>query len=926
MPLQSGTRLGPYEILTPLGAGGMGEVYRARDTRLDRLVAIKVVASDAISPQALERFEREAKAIAALNHPRICSIHDVGTSPVPFLVLELLDGETVHERLARGPVDVQGLVDIGLALADALAAAHAKGILHRDLKPANIVLTAHGPKILDFGLARITEPVSLAGGGAALQPTVATQGPITDAGVAVGTVAYMSPEQLRGDTVDARTDLFSLGVGLSVLATGRRAFSGATSAALSAAILYEQPSAPRQLRPELPARLEQAILTLLEKDREIRTQTASELRAELTRIKREMSGSRAADAPGSAPVVAAAEPSSPMPAGVSAPPSSSDAQLVVGLLIRHRLAAIAAAVVLLVAILGAGYVASRPAAGVTADEEGSTPSISDLEVQQVTSSGTAFTPVVSPDGNYIAYVDQRAGADSLRLRQVATGTDREILPAEPGVRLFAPAVTPDGTFVTYLKRVAPQPPELWRIPLIGGSSPRHLLTGLGSGVGYAADGRMAFVRTAGGGLTEVVIAAADGSGAQVLATRRQPESGFLTLEFSGFLGWFAPAWSPDGATLALFGTKAVPTGQVVFLDTETGAERAAFDVGSPIVGISLAWLDRGTLILSMLERSSDTLQLWLLSYPQGTFMRLTNDVSQYVGLTITADRNEVVTSRSDYAFSIWTSEVASGAWSEWKETVRKTPVKGPIGFGLQWVGDDLIYASSASGVWGLDRWRASTGTTEVLVSRAGNPQVSRDGSTIAFFDFDTGELSTMDADDRNKVLAHRGSPGARITPDGRQLTLVTAAPGKPLAVSIRPMGATSESREITSDRVRQGAAQVSPDGRWIAFTAFDDRNQPATAVCELAACAASRRTFPPMLFAGVWMPNSQGLAYVDPRTRTDIWVQPLDGGAPRPLTRLPSDGLTVFGFAWSADGRRLAVARGTIVNDIVRFSGLREAR
>ncbi len=157
MALDSGTRLGPYEILTPLGAGGMGEVYRARDTRLDRLVAVKVLRAETTSPQALERFEREAKAIAALNHPGICAIYDVGTSPFPFLVMELLDGETLHHRLARGPLDVPTLVDTSLALAEALAAAHAKGIVHRDLKPANIVLASRGPAILDFGLARIAD-------------------------------------------------------------------------------------------------------------------------------------------------------------------------------------------------------------------------------------------------------------------------------------------------------------------------------------------------------------------------------------------------------------------------------------------------------------------------------------------------------------------------------------------------------------------------------------------------------------------------------------------------------------------------------------------------------------------------------------------------------------------------------------------------
>jgi serine/threonine protein kinase len=171
MALDAGTRLGPYEILGPLGTGGMGEVYRARDARLDRTVAVKVLPAGAATTQALERFEREAKAIAALSHPRVCSIYDVGTQPVPYLVMELLDGETLHRRLGRGPLDVPAIVDTGLALADALAAAHVKGIVHRDLKPANIFLTAHGPKVLDFGLARAIDAAASPDAGVSALPT-----------------------------------------------------------------------------------------------------------------------------------------------------------------------------------------------------------------------------------------------------------------------------------------------------------------------------------------------------------------------------------------------------------------------------------------------------------------------------------------------------------------------------------------------------------------------------------------------------------------------------------------------------------------------------------------------------------------------------------------------------------------------------------
>jgi serine/threonine protein kinase/Tol biopolymer transport system component len=918
MPLESGTRLGPYEILAPIGAGGMGEVYRARDTRLDRLVAVKVLPTETTSSQALERFEREAKAIAALNHPGICSIYDVGTSPVPFLVMELLDGQTLHERLMRGPVDVPALVDLGLALADALAAAHGRGIVHRDLKPANIFLTAHGPKILDFGLARITETASLSDADATAQPTLSAHSPLTDAGVAVGTVAYMSPEQLRGEALDVRTDLFSLGLVLYEMATGRRAFSGTTSAVTSAAILHEQPVAPRQLRPDLPPRLEQAVLTLLEKDRELRTQTAAELRAELTRLKRALGGSRPSDAAALTPSVAVPVASSTSATGTMTlpPPSSSDAQLVAGLVRRHRGAFLGAVAVVLLVIVGAVYLTQRGETG-PAFSAATARSIANLEVEQLTTSGTAGAPAIAPDGNYVAYVEQgTAGDSSLRVRQVTTGSNVEIVAVEPGVQLLGPTVTPDGTFVDYLKRRPGQPTELWQVPFLGGS-PRQLTAGVDSVVSFSPDGRqMAYVRRVGNGSqTEVVLAARDGGDDRVVATRQSPET-FVNTAGAGIDG-LAPAWSPDGTTLAVIGNRAGFSGHVVFINLQTGDDRAV-DFGPLVPAFGLVWLDEGTVLLSGLDRSSELAQFWLLSYPQGEFSRLTNDLNQYIGLSLTADRNQVVTTLSEVSLSIWTSDATA---AQWTQTVPTTPAKGPFGLGVRWLGDDLIYPSTASGALALERWRASTRTTEILAPGAGTPQVSQDGASIAFFDYDAGELWKMGADGRNKTLVGRGGPNERITPDGSQITFVDAAGGTP-TVRMRPIDRAGDTREITADRVRPGGAEVSPDGQWIGFSAFDDQGRPALAVCDLATCA-SRRTFS-VAGAPQWTPDSLGLAYVDPVTRSDLWIQPLDGGAARQLAHFPAGGQQIGDFAWSADGQRLAVLRYTVTNNIVLFRGLNQ--
>ncbi|MEJ2206503.1 MAG: protein kinase [Gemmatimonadota bacterium] len=308
MAIEAGQQFLHYRLIEKIGEGGMGVVWRAEDTKLHRHVALKFLPEGVSGKhQALERFLREARAASALNHPNILTIYDINEfEGHRFIAAELLEGTTLAERLARGALGLDALLTLATAIADALDAAHGKGILHRDIKPANIFVTERGqPKILDFGLAKVQdpEPESTVGAGPTEQETMVAD--LTQPGSVLGTVAYMSPEQVRGEELDGRSDLFSLGVVLYEMATARRAFGGATSGVVFDSILNRAPASPAQVNPEVPSELEQIISKLLEKDRELRYQSASDLRADLARLRRDTDQSHSV-ASGTRPALPAA--------------------------------------------------------------------------------------------------------------------------------------------------------------------------------------------------------------------------------------------------------------------------------------------------------------------------------------------------------------------------------------------------------------------------------------------------------------------------------------------------------------------------------------------------------------------------------------------------------------------------------------------
>ena len=924
-----GQTIGHYKILSSLGVGGMGEVYLAEDSNLGRKIALKILPAEFIrDTDRVRRFQQEARAASALNHPNILTIYEIGQlEDRHFMTTEFIDGETLRGRIGgveshttgtgsggSGSVSqLRDILTIAIQAADALAAAHEAGIVHRDIKPENIMVRRRDGyvKVLDFGLAKLTE-------GPATAPDLSsTRRQIkTSAGVVMGTANYMSPEQARGEKVDARTDIWSLGVVLYELVAGRAPFERSTPTEVIALILEREPPPLARYAREIPPELERIVGKALTKNREDRYQTAKDLLVDLRRLRQRLdveaetersalpqAGSEPAVTPKATSAVAATANESAETTDAEVAHPTSSAEYLVSEIKRHKTVVALAALTIAIAVTAFGlyrFIGQRRS-GVKP-----TAAFQRMKITRLTSTGKARYAAISPDGRYVVHVVvEENGQQSLWMRQVAPSSNVQIVPPAD-FSYGGLSFSPHGNYIYYLLAEA-EDVVLYQRPMLGGAA-RKLIVDIDSGITFSPDNKQfAFLRgNPGKREVALMLANADGTAERALSVRKHPDS------FPDFGA--APAWSADGTIIITPAGSADAGGPYMVLVEVSVADGSVKQITPgrwSEVGQTVWLRDGSGLLFSAREHPSSPSQLWHISYPGGEVHRITNDLNDYLGVSLTADSTALVSVQSERPSNIWVAS-NSGAGNATQITFSNLDGRG----GISWTPDGkIVYASLASGnsdLWIMDADGSNQKQLTIDARNNRSPAVSPDGRYIVFISDRSGSAHIwrmeIDGSSPEQLTYGVGEELPTCTPDGKW---VIYASGLDWTLWKVPMGGGAP--EQVTHRYLGVIPRISPDGKLIAA---DDNGRVAIYPFEGGEPIKVFNN----LWRFSWAPSGRALEYID-QSRTNINSQALDGGPSKRLTNFKS-GL-INRFARSRDGKQLALSGGTLTNDVVLISDFR---
>jgi len=922
-----GEIIGYYQLLELLGRGGMGEVYLAHDPRLNRRVAVKLLPAAIVDDkERVRRFEQEARATSAISHPNVAHVYEIGEAHGRrFIAMEYVHGSTLRQALRRGPLEVYEAVEICIQIAIALAAAHEAGVVHRDIKPENIVIRVDGyVKVLDFGLAKLVEDRLYAGTPEATSLPSLHTGPE----LLMGTSGYMSPEQVRRQTADERTDLWSLGVVLYEMLAGRRPFSEQESREVIVSILEREPEPIGSVRNGLPGALQEIVAKALQKRMEDRFQSAREMVDELRRVRplieRSISSnvsrvgessyfhSDGVNASPESQVVSSAESSRPYGAleRMAGFKSLSHSSRRSSTLTRKWHPMYWLVLPLCVAVGIYLYF------GLARDRR-QLPLLSrtlNLKFQRLNLSGDMSDISLSPDGKYVARVVGEEGKDTIRITEISTASDLRI--AQPSAGSYSGlSFSPDGTYLYYLENQAERG-TLYRVSKLGGGR-RKILDDVNTGVTFSPDGAwLAFVRLNRALDTpDLIIVQADGTSERILARRTRADAD----TFMSDMKRAGPMWSPDGKILACPTIRFSPEQEMNLevVDVETGAGRRLnaeswYDISR------VAWLADGSgLVVSAAVAPGAPWQLHLLAYPSGEVRKITNDPYNYTLISGTHDSSLFLTLNIEDDSSVWQISATSGARPDVTGVTERKGVSE-----ILWNGAGKFLYTVSDGTH-TNLWVQEPGASLRQLTFEGDnfkPAQSDDGRHVVFVSTRAGAMNIwrMNADGTQlkQLTSSVYDDVPSLTPDGRWVIYRTGS-------AIRKVSIDGGDAIKLFDKSALCPA-LSPDGHLLAFFTNDQAESQTwhIEVYDLNSLALIRRFELPESttpFNGLrltpdnrlrWTTDGSGLAYVSRADgASNVWLQPLKDEAPQQLTHFKD--ANILSFAWSADGKQLACVRMT---------------